>query len=266
MNHFNLRFRNALYYEIGHKVIRLDNLIDEIFTNKKKKKGIMGYLSAMVPNPLKKIRKKENKFQGSLSDSEAVANATATAETNMHPEEFDPSVSGFNTTSFGVDENLPLIDKKKVLHLIDDKKVNKVPYHVADCCKPIPGDDVIAFIDEGGRSVTLHKRNCPLADKLKANLGERIVQADWKSINSASFPVILQIQGVDVIGVLMQLVSTFTNSEVDVDEIHSISRDGMFICKIRVLVHNIEVVNELTNELLKIKPVKSVQRLDDVRI
>jgi GTP pyrophosphokinase len=137
---------------------------------------------------------------------------------------------------------------------------------VADCCKPIPGDDVIAFIDEGGRSVTLHKRNCPLANKLKANFGERIVQADWKSMNSASFPVILQIQGVDVMGVLLQLVSTFTNSDVNVDEIHSISRDGMFDCKIRVLVHNIEVVNELTNELLKIKPVQSVHRLDDVRI
>jgi GTP pyrophosphokinase len=105
-----------------------------------------------------------------------------------------------------------------------------------------------------------------LANKLKANFGERIVQADWKSMNSASFPVILQIQGVDVMGVLLQLVSTFTNSDVDVDEIHSISRDGMFDCKIRVLVHNIEVVNELTNELLKIKPVQSVHRLDDVRI
>lgn len=267
MNHFNFRFRNDLYYEIGNKVIRLDNLIDEIFTNKKKKKGIMGYLSAMVPNPLKMMKKKpETKFQSSLADSEAVANATATSETNMHPEEFDPSVAGFNTTAAGVDENLPVIDKKKVLHLIDDKKLNKVPYQVADCCKPIPGDNVIAFIDEGGRSVTLHKRNCPLANKLKANFGERIVQADWKSMNSASFPVILQIQGVDVMGVLLQLVSTFTNSDVDVDEIHSISRDGMFDCKIRVLVHNIEVVNELTNELLKIKPVQSVHRLDDVRI
>ena len=265
MNYFNIKLRNDLYYEIGKRVIRLDNLIEEVFNKKNEKKGIMKYITSFVPNPVKCVKKrpKETSLESS-DDAKAVANATATEDTNMHPKQFDPSVTGFvtNVEEEKIDESLPLIDKKKVVHLTDSESLNKVPYVIAQCCKPIPGDDVVAFINEDGRSVTIHKKNCPVADKLKANFGERIVMADWQTIRHASFPVILAIEGIDVLGVLSELVSIFAKSNVNVEEIHSISDDGIFKCKIKVLVHGTYVVTKLCDDLSDIKAIKSVQRVD----
>lgn len=267
MNHFNIRFRNDLYYEIGKKVIRIDGLIEEVFNNdNKKKKKIKDYLTAIVPKRLIGGRNKQNSDDvvrtESQEDASAVLNATATKDTNMNPLEFDPSVEGFVTSGVSVPNvSSEKIDKKKVLHL-NDKNDNNVSYTIANCCHPIPGDDVIAFINADGCSVTLHKRNCPIADKLKANFGERIVQVDWNISDETSFPVTLAINGIDVTGILLKIVTIFTNADVDIQEIHSVSKDGIFDEKVKVMVHSTKVVNKLIQDLTEIKQVNSVVRVE----
>ena len=45
-------------------------------------------------------------------------------------------------------------------------------YVIAECCKPIPGDDVLGYIGDNNR-IIIHKRQCPLATKLKSSYGNR---------------------------------------------------------------------------------------------
>ena len=61
---------------------------------------------------------------------------------------------------------------KQILKLNEDNIQNK--YAIADCCHPIPGDDVLGYIDTNGR-ITIHKRQCPIATKLKSSYGNRII-------------------------------------------------------------------------------------------
>ena len=43
-------------------------------------------------------------------------------------------------------------------------------YVIAECCKPIPGDDSLGFINDDG-NVVVHKRSCPIAMRLKSSFG-----------------------------------------------------------------------------------------------
>ena len=58
-------------------------------------------------------------------------------------------------------------------------------YVIADCCKPIPGDESLGFINDDG-NVVVHKRACPIAMRLKSSFGERILNTEW-SIHHSSF-------------------------------------------------------------------------------
>jgi GTP pyrophosphokinase len=66
------------------------------------------------------------------------------------------------------------IDKKKPLILNEENIKN---YEIESCCHPIPGDDVLGYIDKQGH-IHIHKRQCHIADKLKAGDGNRILAAN----------------------------------------------------------------------------------------
>lgn len=70
----------------------------------------------------------------------------------------------------------PPINTKETYELrYDDHESN---FRLADCCNPIPGDDVMGFIDDDGE-VVVHALNCPRASVLKASYGPRILSTRW---------------------------------------------------------------------------------------
>src|SRR5882724_10936456 len=65
--------------------------------------------------------------------------------------------------------------KKEAELIIFGESSDKIVYHLANCCKPIPGDDVFGFVTTG-KGLTIHRTNCPNAAKLLANYGHRVVK------------------------------------------------------------------------------------------
>lgn len=78
----------------------------------------------------------------------------------------------------------PKYDKKKP-YLLKEEAFER-NYVIAECCKPIPGDDSLGFINDDG-NVVVHKRSCPIAMRLKSSFGERILNTVWSSHMNASF-------------------------------------------------------------------------------
>lgn len=277
MNHFSIRDPNTLYYEIGRGVISLDHLIENVFQTKKK--GFKHYLTSFVPNViLPKSMKKSKDGDGTdvaaaekaiREDAQAVVNATAPDEMDTHPVAFSPSIKGFKTAfNTGVKGNIesesPAIDKKKVLYLSADSRSSSTPYELADCCGPIPGDDVLAFMDEGRQSVTLHSIDCPVASALKAQFGERIVMVQWvnNDMGNEVFPAKVAIDGIDGQGVLSQIITCVTDNKTNIKDINIKAQDGIFRGELVVLIKtNIELENMMAS-LRKIKEVNNVIRID----
>lgn len=273
MNHFEIRNPNTLYYEVGRGVIPLEHLIETVF--KTKKKGFKHYLTSFVPNAIlpKSMKRGDTSMAATQKaireDAEAIVNATAPEDMDTNPVGFDPSVQGFKTsfntqTKGGIASDTPSIDKKKVLYLSTDSRTSSTPYELADCCGPIPGDDVLAFIDEGSQSVTLHSTDCPVASALKAQFGERIVMVQWVHSEDSDnvFPAKLGIDGIDKQGVLFAIMACMAERKVNVQDVHLTAKDGIFRGEIKVLIKSNVELERMLEDIRKIKDVNNVIRKD----
>ncbi|WP_455638985.1 RelA/SpoT family protein [Parabacteroides sp.] len=136
-------------------------------------------------------------------------------------------------------------------------------YVIAECCKPIPGDDALGFINDDG-NVVVHKRSCPIAMRLKSSFGERILNTEWSSHKNTSFEATLEVKGIDSIGVLNTITKTISDEfNVNIMRLLIEAKDGVFEGKIKMKVHDVEDIQKMCVTLSKIKNIKSVGRVAD---
>ena len=153
------------------------------------------------------------------------------------------------------------IDTKEILILTEESIRNN--YLMAECCHPIPGDDVLGYIDENER-VIIHKRQCPVAAKLKSSYGNRIIATEWDTHKSLSFLVYIYINGIDRMGLLNEITQVISRRlGVNIRKLNLETNDGIFEGKFQLYVHDVEDVKAICNNLLKIPGVKSVTRVEE---
>jgi GTP pyrophosphokinase len=137
-------------------------------------------------------------------------------------------------------------------------------YRLADCCQPIPGDEVLGFLEDSG-FITLHKRQCPKAMRLKSSFGSRIVSTQWATGKELSFPVVIELKGIDQIGLVSQIAKIVSDElSVNMTKLVFDTKDGIFIGTIELYVHDVEEVQNLCMKLSKIKSIQSVFRKEKI--
>ncbi len=157
-------------------------------------------------------------------------------------------------------ERFDKIDRKQTLSITDDSLHRS--YIIADCCHPIPGDDVLGYYDEDNR-IIIHKRKCPIADTLKSSHGDRILAANWGTHRTLYFQVPILIKGIDSIGILNQITTIiYQELNVGIQKLTIESKDGIFEGTIWVNVHDVEEVHTICNTLKKIKNIQTIARID----
>lgn len=153
---------------------------------------------------------------------------------------------------------LPAINPKDVYILRNED--GRANYKLADCCNPIPGDDVMGFIDDDGRLV-VHALNCPRAQVLKAGYGSRIVATRWEAV-SGKFPVHIHIEGIDRFGILQELIQMIsTHMAIDIRKLNIEASAEVFACDLWVRVADVSVVSDLCEKVLTINGVKQATRI-----
>ena len=155
------------------------------------------------------------------------------------------------------------IDKRKPIVLNDD--TDKASYIIASCCNPIPGDDVVGYVDEEEK-VILHSRKCPIAIKLMSSKGNQLVSAEWTTHKLLSFLAIINLTGIDQIGIVSKITKVISEDQnVNMRSIHVESHDGIFDGSIYLYIHNVEDLNNLIYRLMKIKGVHTVTREERIQ-
>jgi GTP pyrophosphokinase len=193
------------------------------------------------------------------------------ADRNILTEKIGTSWKKYLTFSFGASkdqkekqeekQNAEPIDKKKILKLTEDTIQKN--YKIAACCKPIPGDDVLGYVDENN-DIIIHKRQCPIANKLKSSYGNRIIAADWDTHKTLYFPVLLYVNGIDSVGMLNQITQIISQQlNVNIRKLTIEANDGIFEGKVQLYVHDVDDVKTICDNLRKIKNVKEVKRIEE---
>lgn len=163
----------------------------------------------------------------------------------------------------GQKEDKPKVKYDKSKPYILREEAFERNYVIAECCKPIPGDDALGFINDDG-NVVVHKRSCPIAMRLKSSFGERILNTEWSSHKNASFEATLEVKGIDSIGVLNTITKTIADDfNVNIMRLLIEAKDGVFEGKIKMKVHDVEDIQKMCVTLSKIKNIKSVGRVAD---
>ena len=146
--------------------------------------------------------------------------------------------------------------------LTDDPVTMERSYRVAECCYPIPGDNVVGFVDEDGK-VIIHKKTCPIAINLAATSGDRIVNARWSKHTAISSLARIRMVGMDRLGILNELTKHITHDfNINMRKVFFETHDGIFKGIIDCYVLNTEVLETLMNRLRSVKGIESVTRIE----
>ena len=159
-------------------------------------------------------------------------------------------------------EIVPTIPKKDTELIIFGESSDKIVYNLANCCKPIPGDDVFGFVTTG-KGLTIHRTNCPNAAKLLSNYGHRVVKTKWAKNKEISFLTGLRIIGLDDVGVVNKITNLISGEmKINIAAITIEAKEGLFEGNMRVYVHDKEELDELVNRLKGLTGIHSVDRFD----
>ena len=146
-------------------------------------------------------------------------------------------------------------NRKKPIYIND---TNISQYRFRRCCHPIPGDDILGFIDTKKR-IEIHKRDCPVANKLKTSYGNRILDAKWDMHKRLFFDATIHIEGIDRVGMVMD-ISKIISSQMNVN-IHKLtitSEEGVFQGDIEIRVHDREDVKTIIDQLKNVEDLQEV--------
>jgi GTP pyrophosphokinase len=150
---------------------------------------------------------------------------------------------------------------KKFDMLVFGTDQDKLDYKLSSCCNPIPGDDVFGFItiNEG---IKVHKKDCPNAISMQSNYAYRIIQAKWIDSAQEEFKAILNITGMDILGLTNNLTKVISSQmNVNIKSISLSSEAGIFNGQVTVVVQNNTILKKLIDNIKKVDGIDKVSRV-----
>jgi len=143
---------------------------------------------------------------------------------------------------------------------IGDADEKNIKYQIADCCNPIPGDDVVGFKSDEGIT-TIHQATCNEAIKLMSSRGDSIVPATWVSNKIMSFLIRLKIKGIDRDGIYFDLANVISNEfNISIRSLTLESKNGIFDGKVDCYVHGKDDITNLIDKLYKVNGIDEIIR------
>lgn len=144
--------------------------------------------------------------------------------------------------------------------LVFGQEEEKLEYKLANCCNPIPGDNVFGFVTVND-GIKVHKKECPNAIQLQSNYAYRIISAKWIDSSQEEFKAVIKLTGLDNLGLVSEITKEISNNmHVNMRSISFQSNESVFEGKITVIVKNKTILKKLMDHLKKIKGIDKVTR------
>ena len=157
---------------------------------------------------------------------------------------------------------IPKVKPKDDELIIFGESSDRIMYQIANCCKPIPGDDTFGFVTTG-KGIVIHRINCKNATRLLANFGHKVVKTKWSKDKQVSFLTGVRIIGLDDVGVINKITNIISGElKININALSIESKQGMFEGNIKVYVHDKDELNGLVKKLHSLNGIQSVERYE----
>jgi GTP pyrophosphokinase len=145
--------------------------------------------------------------------------------------------------------------------ILSDNNIN-LKYSLAQCCSPIPGDDIFGFVTISD-GIKIHRMNCPNATQMLSKFDYRVMKAMWSSQKEKEFLSYIRFEGIDDIGLVHKITDTISGQlHINMRSISFESNDGIFAGKIALFIHSTSHLNKLIAEMKNISGVTTVERIE----
>ena len=149
-------------------------------------------------------------------------------------------------------------NRKKPVYITDD---NISQYKFVGCCHPIPGDDALGFINNKSQ-IEIHKRNCPVAAKLKTSFGNRILDIKWDMHKKLFFDATIHLGGIDRVGLLNEVTQVISSQmNVNIHNVNIVCEGGVFNGSFELFVHDRDDVRKIMDNLKSIADLKEISEI-----
>ncbi len=137
---------------------------------------------------------------------------------------------------------------------------NEIQYVFGACCKPVFGDPIVA-INEPYKGISIHRPDCPEAQKLMVSYGYNMIKVRWNQNAAIEFLAEIKITGQDRVGMLLDIVRKITDEKKINIRSFTIDVNGdIFAGYVKVFIKNLDQLNQLMHSLKKIPGVYDVER------
>ncbi len=151
---------------------------------------------------------------------------------------------------------------KKPDGLLLSKKYDHAQVNIAQCCKPIPGDDVIGFIEKDS-VITIHRTICATASDLMSKYGNNIIKAKWREKGDLQFLTGIRIYGNDKFGLIKEIINILTGEMgINIRSFSIQTNQDLFDGQATLYVSDINQLNHIINKLYQVQGIDKIYRID----
>ena len=154
-------------------------------------------------------------------------------------------------------ESVPrALRRKKPVGEISVLGVGNLLTTMANCCKPVPGDDIVGFITRG-KGVTVHRKDCGNILNLEEEKRPRLVEVAWGEAEVETYPVTLLIEALDRQGLLSDIARTLADEKVNVIASNTLTDKKKQLARIAVTIETRDL-HQLHRVMDKISQLQNV--------
>ncbi len=144
----------------------------------------------------------------------------------------------------------------------DLKKIQKISYDIANCCNPIPGDEIVGFIKTDD-AIVIHRTNCSVAVGQMSKYGNKIIRTKWNDKESIGFMTGIKISGIDKKGFINDIIKIITETfDLNIKSFHLESQGGMIEASIMLYAYSTENLTNLIRHIKELPDIKKIDRIN----
>ena len=146
--------------------------------------------------------------------------------------------------------------------LIMGESSENIDYSFAQCCSPIPGDDVFGFITIND-GIKIHRTNCPNAVQLMSKYSYRIVKTSWTKGHAVAYLTGIRLNGLDDMGVVNKVSQIISNQlSINIKSLSFESTDGVFEGTIMLYVTDDDQLDDMMGKLRTVDGILDIHRFE----
>lgn len=142
--------------------------------------------------------------------------------------------------------------------------VGNLMHHIARCCQPIPGDEIVGYITQG-RGISIHRADCEQLFDLQASSPERVVEAEWGKNYATGFSLTIRVIANDRNGLLRDVSGIMANEKINVIGVSSRmdSKRSIATMDVEIELNNTQILPKLLSRLVQLDDVIEAKRLSN---